>query len=99
MRELEPEISTDGLAGAAYEPGSGYADPSAATTAIAARAKDLGATLMLNTRVIALKASGSRITGLVTDGGELVTDAIILAAGPWTPHLTRTIGLDRGSCL
>jgi glycine/D-amino acid oxidase-like deaminating enzyme len=93
MRELEPEISTDGLAGAAYEPGSGYADPSAATTAIAERAKDLGAILMLNTRVIALKATGSRVAGLVTDKGELVAGTIILAAGPWTPHLTRTIGL------
>ncbi len=94
IKELEPEVSTEGLAGAAYEPGSGYADPSAATTAFAERAKDLGATLMLNTRATALKAVGGRIVGLVTDKGDLAAGAVVIAAGPWTPHLTRTIGLD-----
>ncbi len=94
IKELEPEISTVGLAGAAYEPGSGYADPSAAATAFAERARELGATLRLNTRATALKTAGGRITGLATDRGELAAGAIIIAAGPWTPQLTRTIGLE-----
>lgn len=94
IKELEPAASVDGLAGAAYEPGSGFADPALASSAFAKRAKELGATIMLNTRATALKAEGGRITGLVTDKGELDTGVVVIAAGPWTPFLTRTIGLE-----
>ena len=94
LKELEPAISTEGLAGAAYEPGSGYADPAAAATAFAERAKQLGAVLRLNTRATGLKVDGGRITGLITDTGELAAGVVIIAAGPWTTQLTRTIGLE-----
>lgn len=94
IKELEPEISTAGLAGAAYEPASGYADPAAAATAFAERARALGATLRLNTRALALRTTGGRITGLLTDQDELAAGVVVLAAGPWTPQLTRTIGLE-----
>lgn len=94
IRELEPAASLEGIAAAAYEPESGYADPSAAAMAFADRARALGASLMLNTRATALKITGGRVTGLVTDKGELSAGAVVLAAGPWTPYLARTAGLD-----
>ena len=43
VKELEPHVSIEGIAAAAYEPESGYADPAATTTAYAQRAKELGA--------------------------------------------------------
>jgi len=94
IKELEPQLSIEGLAGAAYEPGSGFADPTAASNAFADRARDLGAIIMLNTRAIALQAAGGRITALVTDKGELPAGAVVIAAGPWTPFLTQTIDLE-----
>jgi sarcosine oxidase subunit beta len=94
IQAMEPNVSLKGIAGGAYEPGSGYADPSASATAFADRAKALGASLMLNTRVTALKTEGSRIAGLVTNNGEISTGAVVLATGPWTPQLARTVGLE-----
>ena len=94
IKELDPQASIEGLAGAAYEPGSGFADPAAASNAFVERAKALGATVMLDTRVTALQAKGGRISGVVTDKGELAAGAVVIAAGPWTPFLTRMIGLE-----
>ncbi|MEW5957327.1 MAG: FAD-dependent oxidoreductase [Chloroflexota bacterium] len=94
IKELEPAASIEGLAGAAYEPGSGFADPAAAANAFAERARALGATLLLNTRAAALQVESGRVIALVTDRGELATGAVVIAAGPWTPYLTRTIGLE-----
>ena len=94
IKELDPQASIEGLVGAAYEPGSGFADPAAASNAFVERAKALGATVMLDTRVTALQAKGGRISGVVTDKGELAAGAVVIAAGPWTPFLTRMIGLE-----
>ncbi|RME71225.1 MAG: FAD-binding oxidoreductase [Chloroflexi bacterium] len=94
VREVEPAASVEGLAGAAYEPEAGHADPAAAAMAFAEGARSAGATLMLNTRATGLQAAGGKITGVETDRGSLSAGAVVIAAGPWTPYLTRTIGLD-----
>jgi len=94
MQELEPHISVEGIAAAAYEPESGYADPAATTTAYAGRAKALGARLQLGTRVQALQIEGGRATGVLTDKGAFPAGAVVVAAGPWSPLLTRTAGIE-----
>ncbi len=94
VKELEPHISIEGIAAAAYEPESGYADPAATTTAYAGRAKDLGARLQLGTRVRSLLVKGGRVTGVDTDQGAFQAGAVVVAAGPWTALITETIGLQ-----
>jgi sarcosine oxidase, subunit beta len=32
--------------------------------------------------------------GIETTAGTLATDALVVAAGVWTPYLTRTVGID-----
>ncbi len=92
-KELEPHLSIEGIAAAAYEPESGYADPAATATAYARRARDLGATLRLGTRVLSLQVEKGRVTGVVTDKGTFGAGAVVVAAGPWSPLITETIGI------
>jgi sarcosine oxidase subunit beta len=94
VKELEPHVSLEGIAAAAYEPESGYADPAATTTAYAARAKDLGADLQLGTRVETVLVEGGRATGVETDKGIFRAGAVVVAAGPWTPLITETISVE-----
>lgn len=94
VKELEPYISLDGIAAAAYEPGSGYADPAATTTAYAQRAKDLGADLKLGTRVQNLLVKSGRVTGVDTKQGSVQAGAVVVAAGPWSPLITKTAGIE-----
>jgi sarcosine oxidase subunit beta len=94
VKELEPHISIQGIAAAAYEPESGYADPAATTTAYAGRAKELGARLQLDTRVRSLLVEGGRVTGVDTDRGTFQAGAVVVAAGPWTPLISETVGIQ-----
>ena len=41
-----------------------------------------------------LVAKGDRVTGVVTDDGVLGADAVVLAAGPWSPALARPLGVS-----
>jgi sarcosine oxidase subunit beta len=94
VKDLEPHISIEGIAAAAYEPESGYADPAATTTAYAQRAKDLGAHLQLGTRVQSLLIERGRVTGVDTGKGTFQANVVVVAAGPWTPLITETVGIE-----
>jgi sarcosine oxidase subunit beta len=94
VKELEPHISIQGIAAAAYEPESGYADPAATTTAYAGRAKELGARLQLDTRVRSLLLDGGRVTGVDTDRGTFQAGAVVVATGPWAPLIAETAGIQ-----
>ncbi len=88
-------MNTDGIEVAAWEPGSGYADPASATMALAKRAAELGARSRMNTRVATVLLDGQRAIGVeTTDGERILGDEVILAAGPWTRPLLRDVGVD-----
>jgi sarcosine oxidase subunit beta len=94
MQEIEPSISLEGIVAAAYEPESGYADPSSTSNAYARRAKELGATLMLGTKALVINVERGQVTGLTTDKGTLSTGAVVVAAGPWSPQLINPTGIE-----
>jgi sarcosine oxidase subunit beta len=94
VKELEPHISVEGIAAAAYEPESGYADPAATASAYAGRAKDFGASLQLGTRVQRVLVERGRVTGVEVGTGAFQAGAVVVAAGPWTPLITETVGVE-----
>jgi len=94
MKEIEPFMSVEGIVAAAYEPESGYADPASTANAYARRAKELGATLLLNTTALVIDIDQGRVTGLTTDKGTLAAGAIVVAAGPWSPQLINPTGVE-----
>ena len=81
------------LAGALYTAESGYvADPALAAANLMDAACRHGARLMVGERVRSLRISGDRITGvLLADGRQLTAGAVLVAAGPHTDALLRTV--------
>src|SRR5499426_1519693 len=65
-RKRFPYLATDDLRGATYSPRDGYADPYLATTAIAARARQLGVTIQTGCPVTGFVRGADRIDGVVT---------------------------------
>ena len=61
IREIEPRVSIHDLAAGAWEPDSGYADPSDTTNAFMRRAREMGVRLCQNTQVTGLKATAGAI--------------------------------------
>jgi sarcosine oxidase, subunit beta len=95
FEEIAPGFTADGIEVAIYEPHSGYADPASATTALAKRAGELGATSRMNTRMKRIILDAGRAVGIETETGErLFADRVVLAAGPWTRPYLRDVGID-----
>src|SRR5262249_15293665 len=64
VKALVPGLRIDDVALASWEAKSGYADPVATTNALATRAREEGAAIVLDTRVEAIRVEGGRVRGV-----------------------------------
>ena len=82
------------IAGAIRDLGDSSGDSRVFSEELARICRDKhGATLRLGTRVIALRAAGDRIDGVVTSDGVLTADNYVLALGVGAPVIARTAGV------
>ncbi|MBR7890034.1 FAD-binding oxidoreductase [Marinomonas sp. A79] len=70
--------------GGIYTPSDGYAEPALATPAIAKAAIKKGAVLIQECAVRTLLKKEGRITGVMTEKGEIQCDQVLLAGGAWS---------------
>ncbi|MDP6130417.1 MAG: FAD-binding oxidoreductase [Dehalococcoidia bacterium] len=94
LRELAPMLAVDETEALAWEPESGYADPYMLTTSYAARARDMGAEIMLRAPAQMIEVSGDRVRAVVTDQGRVETPIAVVAAGPWSKIELAKVGVD-----
>src|SRR5205823_7021028 len=94
LREVMPSVDTRGIAAAAYEPTSGYADAVATTRAFVAAAERYGAELLEGTPVRAITTASGRVTGVETSRGRIEAPIVVCAANTWAPKLLATAGVD-----
>jgi 4-methylaminobutanoate oxidase (formaldehyde-forming) len=80
-QRLFPPMTTDRVLGAAYLPTDGYIDPSQLTFALAEGARRGGAEIYQQTRVTAIPVERGRVTGVVTDKGEIEAEVVVNAGG------------------
>ena len=94
VKELFPDFVTDHFDYAAYEPDSGYADPTLTTNSFLEAAKRNGAALIQNCEVTAINTSGGRATGVSTTRGDFDAPVVINAAGPWAKQVASLADID-----
>ena len=94
VRKLFPDLVTEYFDYAAYEPDSGYADPTLTTNSFLEAAKRNGATLIQNCEVTTIHAAGGKVTGVSTDKGDFAAPIIINAAGAWAKHVASLAGIE-----
>ncbi len=94
-RRREPALqdSTQPLAGAIEFPEDRAGDPLHFTQALAERLVEAGAQLRLGVTAHQLNGDKDGICGIATDAGTIETEAVIIAAGSYSPSLTRPLGL------
>ena len=90
---LDPRMTLDDVAGAAWEPESGFADGYATAAGFAAAARREGAEIWEKTAVQRLIVDGGRVRAVQTARGEISTPAVLAACGPWTPALLQPLGV------
>ncbi len=74
-------------------PGDETGDCFKFTNNLAQMAKALGVTFRHNVSIERLNTEGDRITGVVTDQGELKADSYVLALGSYSPIMLRALGI------
>jgi sarcosine oxidase, subunit beta len=94
-KRVEPYLNASIFSLIVSEPESGYADPSMTASAYASRAKDLGASLLINTKVLQLKkASSEKGYEIMTNNGVVRAKKVIVATGPWSKVLFASLGIS-----
>jgi sarcosine oxidase, subunit beta len=94
LRALVPEMAVDDVALGAHEPESGYADATLTTSALAARARELGATIVQYVPVEAIVTTGATVTGVRTAAGEISAPVVVVCAGMWSERLLGPLGIE-----
>ncbi len=91
-RVLEPELSAS-IASAVYYPEDAQVQPTIATEALLASARAAGAQVVADTSVTgALRERDGRLVGVTTSNGSIAADHVIVAAGPWSGDVARSLG-------
>lgn len=93
-KEIVPYLNTDIINGATFCPTDGHLNPFTTTDAYAKAAKRLGVKIYTNTKAIGIKTNDSKITGVLTDKGEISTSIVVNAAGGYSHQIGKMVGID-----
>ncbi len=92
---LHPFMSGEGLVGALYDADYGPIDPTGATNALAAAAKEAGATILRRTAVTGLEQRADGSWTVITEAGRLHAGLVVNAAGFWAAEVAAMAGLHQ----
>ena len=88
--------SPEGVLAALHQPGDAMVNPGWSAAAMVRWAFDAGVIVREGVRVLGLRVGGSsdapRITGVVTDQGEVEAERVVLCCGIWTRELAASVG-------
>ena len=93
-RELIPSFNFKDSEIAAWEPEAGHADPSGTALAYSARARELGAQVLLESPVTEISIQNGRVNSISTASEKYETSVAIIATGPWSTKIFKDIGLE-----
>jgi sarcosine oxidase subunit beta len=92
IAELVPGIRVDDLAGAAWNPTDGYADPSSIVAGFAQGARRLGAVIHQESPVTRIGVRSGRVESVEAGGRTFRPGALVNAAGAWSPAVAGLYG-------
>ena len=93
VARLAPYLRTEGVAVAAWEPASGYADARGSVAGLLAAARRHGAEVREDTEVTGFRTAAGRVTGVETSRGPIESPIVVVAAGAWTGSLLARVQL------
>ena len=93
-RALVPELEIGDVLGATFCPLDGLCNPHEITQAYVRQARRLGADFRFALPATGLELSGTRVTGVRTADGVIVTPMVVNAAGPWAAAVAGWAGVE-----
>lgn len=90
---LEPWLNPE-ITAAVHYPDDAQVQPVIATEALLASARNRGAVVRTGVTVTgAVRDAGGRVVGVTTTDGDVPAGAVLIAAGPWSGEVARTMGV------
>jgi len=94
MKERWPLLKTDDLLAGFFCPDDARVNPVDATMALAKGARMGGARILENVAVTAIEQENGRVTGVVTEAGEIEAEVVVNCGGMWGRELGLMAGVD-----
>ncbi len=94
VKEIAPTFCTDDIDIAAWEPDSGYADPSGTTYGFIKAAQNLGAEILFPEEVRSIDVNSGRIKSVKTRNHKISTAIVVNAAGAFASAIGNMVGID-----
>jgi glycine/D-amino acid oxidase-like deaminating enzyme len=94
IRRIAPALDVRDDEVAAYEPESGYADPSGTAAGFIRAARDRGAVLVQGAEVTSIEVTGGRVTGVGTSRGAWSSPVVVDVAGCWAARIAALADLE-----
>jgi glycine cleavage system aminomethyltransferase T/glycine/D-amino acid oxidase-like deaminating enzyme len=94
VQKLWPLLKTDDLLAGFFCPNDARVNPVDTTMALAKGARTGGALIFEDTKVTAIKQKNDRVTGVVTDRGEIEAEVVVNCGGMWGRELGRMAGVN-----
>ncbi|GIH67884.1 sarcosine dehydrogenase [Sphaerimonospora thailandensis] len=91
--ERHPLVDPDVVLGGLLIPTDGLARAVHAVEAQLRAARSRGARVLERHEVLDVRTEDGRVTGVVTDQGEIAADIVVCCAGIWGPRIARMVGL------
>jgi len=92
VHSLEPALSPQ-VTGGIYYPLDGHIDPARFVVGLAEKAQGLGVRVWTKTEAMRFETSNGKVTEVHTTRGVIHPTQVVLAAGSWSPELSRTLQL------
>ncbi len=97
VKDLYPHLNADGVAAGVHLPLDGQADPTNITLALAKGARNHGALIVEQTKVLAVTKAGGRVTGVTwqrgDETGHIAADMVVNCGGMWGRDLAASSGV------
>jgi 4-methylaminobutanoate oxidase (formaldehyde-forming) len=93
IKTMWPLFDTDDILAGFYTAEDGRTNPVDTTVALAKGAKIGGACVLEETKVIGIKQARGRVTGVITDKGEIEAEYVVNCGGMWARELGKMAGV------
>ena len=94
VADLWPQIDTRDVTAGFFTANEGRADPANVAMSLAKGARLAGIRVIEGTRVTGIARDGDRVTGVVTDRGEIEAEYVVNCAGMWAKEVGAMAGVS-----
>ena len=93
-KDLWPLLNIDDVIGAVHLPMDGMTSPVDVTQALAIGARNGGAQIYENTKVLDMKLKDGAVAGVITEHGDIDAEYVVNCAGMWAREFGRKAGVS-----